>query len=50
MYLALTGARLNVMDALYTGIATHFVPMERWEDLLSKIGGRHGRSCGPWRI
>ncbi len=29
MYLALTGARLNGADCVYTGIATHFVPDDR---------------------
>ena len=29
MYLGLTGARLKTADALYAGIATHFVPAKR---------------------
>ena len=29
MYLALTGQRLKAADALYCGVATHFVPSER---------------------
>ncbi|WAU81179.1 enoyl-CoA hydratase/isomerase family protein [Streptomyces sp. Qhu-G9] len=29
MYLGLTGHRLDAADALYTGLATHFVPSER---------------------
>jgi len=37
MYLALTGARLNTMDALYAGIVTHFVPAARKEELLNKL-------------
>jgi enoyl-CoA hydratase/carnithine racemase len=31
MYLGLTGHRLDAADALYTGLATHFVPTERLE-------------------
>ena len=34
MYLALTGARLDVTDASYTGIATHVVPQAQHEALL----------------
>jgi enoyl-CoA hydratase len=37
MYLALTGARLNTMDALYAGIVTHYVPAARTEELLNKL-------------
>ncbi|HUJ02774.1 MAG TPA: enoyl-CoA hydratase/isomerase family protein, partial [Rhizomicrobium sp.] len=37
MYLALTGARLKIMDALYAGIATHFVPAARTQELLNKL-------------
>lgn len=37
MYLALTGARLKTMDMLYAGIATHFVPAARTEELLSRL-------------
>ena len=29
MYMALTGARLKAADALYTGMATHYVPSEQ---------------------
>jgi enoyl-CoA hydratase len=35
MYLALTGARLKTAEAIYAGIATHFVPATKWDDLLS---------------
>ena len=37
MYLALTGARLKTPEALYAGIATHFVPMARWDGLIDKM-------------
>jgi enoyl-CoA hydratase/carnithine racemase len=32
-YLALTGARLKAPDLLYTGIATHYVPSKRLDEL-----------------
>ena len=32
-YLALTGARLKPADLVYTGLATHYVPSSRLEDL-----------------
>ena len=47
MYLALTGARMNVMDAFYTGIVTHFVPAARTGDLLDRIAS--GMSF-PWAV
>lgn len=34
MYLGLTGQRIDAADALYTGLATHFVPA----DLLDRVG------------
>lgn len=37
MYLALTGARLKIMDALYAGIVTHYVPAARWKELQDKM-------------
>lgn len=37
MYLALTGARLKTADTLYAGIATHFVPVAKWESLIEKL-------------
>jgi enoyl-CoA hydratase len=37
MYLALTGARLKTADALYAGVATHFVPAAKWDALIAKI-------------
>jgi len=37
MYLALTGARLNMADALYTGVATHFVPASETEALIASL-------------
>ena len=37
MYLGLTGARLKAADALYAGIATHFVPRDRLADLRETL-------------
>jgi len=37
MYLGLTGARLKTADALYAGIATHFVPMAKWDGLIASL-------------
>lgn len=37
MYLGLTGARLRTADALYAGVATHFVPAGKREALLSAM-------------
>ncbi|MEJ0041744.1 MAG: enoyl-CoA hydratase/isomerase family protein [Rhizomicrobium sp.] len=37
MYLGLTGARLKTADALYAGVATHFVPAARREALLARL-------------
>ncbi|MEI9992177.1 MAG: enoyl-CoA hydratase/isomerase family protein [Rhizomicrobium sp.] len=39
MYLGLTGARLKTADALYAGVATHFVPAARRDALLSSLAG-----------
>ncbi|HZS82589.1 MAG TPA: enoyl-CoA hydratase/isomerase family protein [Stellaceae bacterium] len=38
-YLALTGARLKAADALYCGLATHFVPSERLPALTEALAG-----------
>lgn len=37
MFLGLTGMRLKTADSLYAGIATDFVPMTRWDTLLSAL-------------
>ncbi len=37
MYLGLTGARLKTADALYAGVATHFVPAARRDTLLAAL-------------
>lgn len=37
MYLALTGARLDVTDAKYAGIATHVVPQAHHASLLAEL-------------
>ncbi|MBL6938452.1 MAG: enoyl-CoA hydratase/isomerase family protein [Alphaproteobacteria bacterium] len=39
MYLALTGARLKTADALYAGVATHYVPAKQRETLIEKLCG-----------
>jgi len=51
LYMALTGARLRAADCLYAGIATHYVPADRLEDLkraladagLADSADAHGR-------
>lgn len=37
MYLALTGARLKTADTLYAGVATHFVPVAKWDELVERL-------------
>jgi enoyl-CoA hydratase len=37
MYLGLTGARLKTADALYAGVATHFVPAAKHEALIAAL-------------
>jgi enoyl-CoA hydratase len=37
MYLALTGARLKTVDALYAGVATHFVHGKDWDTLIGEL-------------
>jgi len=37
MYLGLTGARLKTADALYAGVATHFVPSAKRDALLQSL-------------
>jgi enoyl-CoA hydratase len=39
MYLALTGARLKTADTLYAGVATHFVPVGKWDGLVEQLAG-----------
>ncbi len=39
MYVALTGARLNTPDLLYSGIATHSVSAVHWEMLIDRLAG-----------
>jgi enoyl-CoA hydratase len=42
MYVALTGARLKLADVMYAGIATHCVPMARWESVIDRLAnGEH---------
>lgn len=37
MFLALTGARLKTADSLYAGVATHFVPATKWDELVAQV-------------
>ena len=37
MYLGLTGARLKTADALYGGVATHFVPAAKRDSLIAAL-------------
>jgi len=37
MYLGLTGSRVKAADALYAGLATHFVPSKRLSDLETAL-------------
>ena len=37
MYLALTGARIKAADCIYAGVATHFVPAGRVEELTTAL-------------
>jgi len=39
LYLGLTGARLKTTDTLYSGVATHFVPMAKWPALIDALAG-----------
>ncbi len=43
LFLGLTAARLNAADALYTGLASHFITADRWPDLLQAL------AAAPWR-
>ena len=44
MYLALTGHRLKAADLIHAGIATHFVPSGRLNDLVSTLSAIQSRS------
>ncbi len=48
-YMGLTGARLNAADALAVGLATHFVPQERLEELLA-IAAEEGADAAITRL
>ncbi|MFU7527606.1 enoyl-CoA hydratase/isomerase family protein [Qipengyuania sp. ASV99] len=45
-FLALTGARLEGAEALWTGLATHYVPSTMIDDLKARIAERPGRIAG----
>lgn len=38
MYLGLTGARMDIHDAKYSGIATHVVPARQHDELIDALG------------
>ena len=42
MYLGLTGHRLDAADALYTGLATHFIPADRLSKVTDALAGNQG--------
>ncbi len=42
LFLALTGKRIGAADALYSGLATHFVPQDRLERLTAALALRTG--------
>ncbi len=58
MYLGLTGHRLDAADALYTGLATHFVPTERLGAVQDALADHPGdpvdvvlnRLAGPFPV
>jgi enoyl-CoA hydratase/carnithine racemase len=37
LYLALTGMHINASDALWSGLATHYIPEIHWEELQSRL-------------
>ena len=45
-FLALTGARIDGAEALWTGMATHYLPSEMLEDIKARIIERPGRIAG----
>ncbi len=45
-FLALTGARLDGAEALWTGLATHYLPSEMLDDIKARIVERPGRISG----
>lgn len=45
-FLALTGARLDGSECLWTGLATHYVPSEMLDDIKARIAERPGRISG----
>ncbi|MEP0188883.1 MAG: enoyl-CoA hydratase/isomerase family protein [Erythrobacter sp.] len=45
-FLALTGARLDGAECVWTGLATHYVPSDQIDDLKARIAERPGRIAG----
>jgi enoyl-CoA hydratase len=51
MYLGLTGARLGAADAIYCGIAQHFVPSAKWDALSDADSiAAVAQSAGPVKL
>lgn len=48
LYLVLTGARLDAADALYTGLATHYIPADRLEDTIRELAVLDIVEDEPW--
>jgi len=47
IYLGLTGARLKAADCLYTGVATHYIPSERRNDLIQALAEAESQAKTP---
>lgn len=48
VYIALTGARLKAADALYLGLATHYMPSESLEDVIEQFVRLDISEEEPW--
>ncbi|MGQ4386560.1 enoyl-CoA hydratase/isomerase family protein [Streptomyces sp. SAS_270] len=46
MYLGLTGHRLDAADALYAGLATHFIPADRLGTVMDALADNQGVPIG----
>ncbi|KAI8148532.1 ClpP/crotonase-like domain-containing protein [Fennellomyces sp. T-0311] len=46
LYLGLTGQRVRAQDVFYTGIASHYVPANRLDDLEAALGDLASKSIG----
>lgn len=54
VYLALTGARIGPADMLFAGLATHYIPAERKQDVLNALAhadfGEDARAGMTWAL